>query len=81
MSDGTETLLEEIESFCRARGMAESTFGRVAVNNGKLCARLRDGKNVTLATATRIRDYIAGQTEAPSKPPRLALVESSPEKP
>lgn len=38
--------------------MAESTFGRQAVNDGKLCSRLRAGKNVTLDTAERIRSYI-----------------------
>jgi len=38
--------------------MAESTFGRQAVNDGKLCARLRDGKDVTLETAQRNREFI-----------------------
>ena len=48
-------------------GIAESTFGRQAVNDGKLCARLRDGKNVTLDTAQRIQNYIAQQS-APAEP-------------
>jgi hypothetical protein len=52
------TLLRDIESFCRQAGMAESTFGREAVNDGKLCSRLRSGRNVTLQTAARIRQYI-----------------------
>jgi hypothetical protein len=39
--------------------MAESTFGRQVVNDGKLCARLRNGKNVTLDTAERIRSFIS----------------------
>jgi hypothetical protein len=38
--------------------MAESTFGRLAVNDGKLCARLRGGKDVTLETAGKIRTFI-----------------------
>jgi hypothetical protein len=54
------SLLGEIESFCRATGIAESTFGRQVVNDGKLCVRLRNGKDVTLETAVRIRDYIEG---------------------
>ncbi len=29
-----EGLLQEIASFCRGAGMAESTFGRRAVNDG-----------------------------------------------
>lgn len=57
-SSPSHSLLSEIESYCRQAGVAESTFGRQAVNDGKLCSRLRDGKNVTLATAERIRDYI-----------------------
>ena len=51
-------LLKDIESFCRKQGLAESTFGREAVNDGKLCSRLRGGRDVTLATADRIRQFI-----------------------
>jgi hypothetical protein len=52
------SLLEEIETFCRRTGIAESTFGRQAVNDGKLCVRLRNGKDVTLETAAKIRVFI-----------------------
>src|SRR5690554_1276107 len=55
---GAQYLLLEIESFCRLSGMAESTFGRLAVNDGKLCMRLRSGKDVTLETAKKIRSFI-----------------------
>jgi hypothetical protein len=58
MSSTAESLLGEIERFCRESKMAESTFGRQAVNDGKLCSRLRDGKDVTLETAERIRSFI-----------------------
>jgi hypothetical protein len=58
MSSTAESLLVEIEHFCRQSQIAESTFGRRAVNDGKLCARLRDGKDVTLDTAERIRGFI-----------------------
>ena len=58
MPTSTTDLLQEIEDFCRTTGIAESTFGRRAINDGKLCARLRRGKSVTLATAERARDYI-----------------------
>ena len=47
-------LLSEIEAYCREANMAESTFGFLAVNDGKLCNRLRSGKDVTLATARKI---------------------------
>jgi len=52
------SLLEEIETFCRRLGIAESTFGRQSVNDGKLCVRLRNGKDVTLETAAKIRGFI-----------------------
>lgn len=59
MADTTNALLRDIEAYCRQVGIAESTFGRHAINDGKLCSRLRAGKNVTLATAERVRTYIA----------------------
>jgi hypothetical protein len=52
------SLLRDIETFCRRAKMAESTFGREAVNDGKLCSRLRSGRRITLETAARIRRYI-----------------------
>ncbi len=58
MQKSTRALLEEIEKYCQSAGIAESTFGRHAINDGKLCARLRSGKNVTLATAERVKAYI-----------------------
>ena len=58
MQSEVSFLLRDIESFCRRAGMAESTFGREAVNDGKLCSRLRSGRDVTLETAARIRRYI-----------------------
>src|SRR5262245_8066221 len=59
-----DSLLGEIEAFCRRTGIAESTFGRQAVNDGKLCVRLRNGKDVTLETAAKIRGFIEGQPPA-----------------
>lgn len=54
-----EGLLSEIEIFCRQTNIAESTFGKRAVNDGKFVTRLRNGKSTTLATANKIRSYIA----------------------
>ena len=54
----TEALLQEISEYCRAHRMAESTFGRHAVNDGKFISRLKDGANVTLATVERVRGFI-----------------------
>jgi hypothetical protein len=54
-----EVLLQEIATFCRQRGLAESTFGRRAVNDGKLAARLRNGGRITTDTLERIRSFMA----------------------
>ena len=52
------TLLESISACCRRSGMAESTFGRRAVNDGKLAARLRNGGRITTYTLDRIRTFM-----------------------
>jgi SAM-dependent methyltransferase len=67
----TEQLLEEISSFCRQAGMAESTFGRRVVNDGKLVQRLRHGGRITTDTLDRIRSYLSmppngGSANAPT---------------
>jgi hypothetical protein len=54
----TEQLLEEISTFCRRAGMAESTFGRRVVNDGKLVQRLRHGGRITTDTLDRIRSFL-----------------------
>lgn len=56
---GNEQMLGEIAGFCQRIGMAESTFGRRVVNDGKLVTRLRFGGRVTAHTAERVRTYIA----------------------
>jgi hypothetical protein len=55
----SETLLRDIAEYCRRAGMAESTFGRLAVNDGKLVSRLRLGGRVTTDTAERVQAFIA----------------------
>ena len=50
----TETLLKQIEAHCAQHGIAESTFGKRAVNDGKLVSRLREGKSITLNTYQQI---------------------------
>lgn len=54
-----EVILQEIAEFCRSRGLAESTFGRRAVNDGKLASRLRNGGRITTDTLERIRSFMA----------------------
>ena len=57
-----EALLRDITDYCRKTGVAESTFGRLAVNDGKFVNRLRDGGRITTTTFQRVRAYIAGGT-------------------
>ena len=54
-----ELLLNEISSFCRTVGLAESTFGRAAINDGKLVSRLRNGGRITTDTLDRIRSFMS----------------------
>lgn len=53
-----EHLLSEISNFCRNAGLAESTFGRAAINDGKLVSRLRNGGRITTDTLDRIRQFM-----------------------
>src|SRR5687768_2027276 len=74
------TLLGSISDFCRQTGMAESTFGRRAVNDGKFVARLRDGARVTPETLQRVTDFMvrngaSGPGDAP--PELLPLIRAS----
>ena len=52
-------LLGEIEAFVRAGGLADTTFGRRAVNDGNFVARLRAGRGITARTVERVRAYLA----------------------
>jgi len=72
-----EQILQEISEFCRARGLAESTFGRRAVNDGKLASRLRNGGRITTDTLERIRAFMARNSDGePAR--RRVLFEPTP---
>ena len=60
MSDAA-TLLAQIEDACRRLKVAQSTFGRLAVNDGKFVTRLQQGGRVTLQTVERVHRFIADQ--------------------
>ena len=53
-----DQILGEIREFCRATHTAESTFGRLVVNDGKLVSRLRDGARITTGTLDKVRAYL-----------------------
>lgn len=54
-----EILLREIDAFCRTHTLAESTFGRLAVNDGKFVGRLKNGGKVTTSTVERVRAFMS----------------------
>ena len=66
----SESLLNAIKEYCRSSGMAETTFGRLAVNDGKLVARLGYGGRVTPETANRLIEFMN------QPPPRRGLAKS-----
>src|SRR5262245_14583176 len=63
-----QDLLQEISDYCRQTGLAESTFGRRAVNDGKLASRLRHGGRITTETLDRIRSFMATNRDAVARP-------------
>src|SRR5471030_1603254 len=67
-----DQILGEIRDYCRATRTAESTFGRLVVNDGKLVSRLRDGARITTGTLDKVRAYLTEHhAAAPSAPSKL----------
>src|ERR1700683_4774203 len=67
-----QQLLQEISDYCRQTRFCESTFGRRAVNDGKLAARLRNGGRITTDTLDRIHGFMAAN---PAQAPPPAVIE------
>src|SRR5437764_13652269 len=63
-----EQILGEIREFCRATQTAESAFGRLVVNDGKLVSRLRDGARITTGTLDKVRAYLSEHRAAAPAP-------------
>jgi hypothetical protein len=60
-----QSIIESIEKHCQATGMAETTFGKKVVNDGKLLSRLRGGKSISIDTYNRIlAETVTVSTEA-----------------
>ena len=55
----SDNLIGEIIDYCRKAGLAESTFGRIVVNDGKFVNRLRDGGRITTMTLDRVRSFLS----------------------
>lgn len=65
-----EALLSEIDTFLKDAGMAETTFGRRAVNDGKFVGRMRNGSGITVGMVDRVRAFICAQREELGLPKR-----------
>jgi hypothetical protein len=74
-----QELLQEISDYCRHTGLAESTFGRRAVNDGKLASRLRHGGRITTETLDRIRSFMASNRNAAARPAVIARANEQPQ--
>ena len=68
MADAARALLLDIEAYCRRCAIAESTFGRRAVNDGKFVARLRGGKGMTMATLERVQNFMGVEPASSDTP-------------
>ncbi len=62
--DTRQTLVQEIEEFCRRAGMAENTFGRQVVKDGKFVGRLKGGRRVTAKTVAQVRKFMSDRRAA-----------------
>lgn len=56
-------IIERIEAYCQRHGIAESTFGRLAVNDGKLVPRLRNGSSITMRTFRALDAFLKKDPE------------------
>jgi hypothetical protein len=63
-----QLLVKRIESYCAAYDVAESTFGRLSVNDGKLVSRLRAGGSITLDTLSKIETALAAPPNTDASP-------------
>ena len=73
-----EEIIREISDFCRGAGLAESTFGRLSVNDGKLVSRLRDGGSVTIDTLARLREFMANHVPGERGTARVKTMRAAP---
>ncbi|HTS41598.1 MAG TPA: hypothetical protein VMH84_13780 [Xanthobacteraceae bacterium] len=74
----SQELLQEISDYCRQTGLAESTFGRRAVNDGKLASRLRHGGRITTETLDRIRYFMANNLSTAARPAVIVRAGTAP---
>lgn len=52
-------LAADIAAFCQSHGIAETTFGRLAVNDPRLCRDLAAGRTLRAKGEQKVRDFMA----------------------
>lgn len=65
-------ILARIDAYLAQTGMAATTFGRRAVNDGNFVGRLRQGHGLTSRTHARIETFMRDHPPAPAAAPDLA---------
>lgn len=63
MSKPSITIIDEIEAFLARHRMGESYFGKRAVGNSEVVARLRNGGRVWPETEKRLRAFMAARAQ------------------
>ena len=56
--NNNEALLQELTSFMVRYGVSYSTFGLLAIGDGHLVKRIRNGKQIRRSTVLRIRKFM-----------------------
>jgi hypothetical protein len=63
-----QDILKDVDGFLGKTGMAESTLGRKALNDGKAIARLRAGKRMWPETIDKLREFMIAESQRPVSP-------------
>lgn len=58
LTDTPKEIVKIIRAFCDRYGIAESTFGRLAVNDGKFVSRIDAGSRIEPETARRVAEFM-----------------------
>ena len=59
LTDKPQEIVKIVREFCEKYEIAESTFGRLSVNDGKFVGRISAGSRIEPETAQRVADFIA----------------------
>jgi hypothetical protein len=63
-----QDILKDVDGFLEKTGMAESTLGRKALNDGKAITRLRAGKRMWPETIDKLREFMTAESQRPVSP-------------